>query len=198
MGKVKYYAPITGMIKIVPSENLEEIYIPAADYQALEAENDELKQEIKDRAYSEKCVTITLHDALDERDELQAKLAALVGAGGLAINAIEALNAVLEPDSNEGVQVAWNMTFRARDRLNAAIAAADYRALERKLAALVKAGNVLLKKLKLVHDSAEYEAVWHISQSHVGPYKGPTYIDEMDTLKAAIAAAEGKAKTACK
>ena len=53
-------------------------YVLYSDYEALEAKNNELKQEIKDRAYSEKCVTKTLHDVLDERDELQAKLAALV------------------------------------------------------------------------------------------------------------------------
>ena len=58
----------------------EDFYYPVSDYRALEAENNELKQEIKDREYSEKCVTKTLHDALDERDDLQAKLAALVVA----------------------------------------------------------------------------------------------------------------------
>lgn len=82
MGKVRFqrYDNLAYYTDKSDNGNYTGDYWPDADYEALEAENNELKQEIKDRAYSEKCVTKILHDALDERDDLYAALAALVEA----------------------------------------------------------------------------------------------------------------------
>lgn len=139
----------------------------------------------------------------DDYRALETEVTNLRMAVGLATTCAPKL--VMNPDDPIGMMQEVYNEFRALEAENEqlktllkdavhAVAEDDDEvvALEAKLAALVEAGEVLLKKLKLVHDSAEYEAVWHISQSHVGPYKGPTYNEEMDTLKAAISAAGGK------
>ena len=49
--------------------------------------------------------------------------------------------------------------------------------------ALLTAASHLLSQIERVNDSPEYQAVWTIAQMHVGPYTGPTYINEMAALQ---------------
>jgi hypothetical protein len=44
----------------------------------------------------------------------------------------------------------------------------------------------LVSQIEAVTRSHEYEMVWIIAQSHLGPYKGPTFIAELDVARAAL------------
>jgi len=54
----------------------------------------------------------------------------------------------------------------------------------------VRAANALVTKLRVVHDDARYERVWHVAQTKLGPYTGPKYDTEMEALRAALAREE--------
>ncbi len=43
--------------------------------------------------------------------------------------------------------------------------------------------RVLVDKLDVVHNSDDYMQVCGIAQVHVGPYNGPTYIEELERAK---------------
>jgi len=49
--------------------------------------------------------------------------------------------------------------------------------------AVLLAAIKLVTKLNEVGKSPEYLGVWTIAQMHCGPYKGPTYTDELRNLK---------------
>jgi len=49
------------------------------------------------------------------------------------------------------------------------------------------AAQALLDRLTAVHADPAYESVWVVSQMHVGPYAGPTYTEELDALRRALA-----------
>ena len=164
---VKYLDTSNSIYQAPTAYDITGDYWPDADYRALEAENERLHAERR-------------RDALDGQAALDE-----------ANNEIVALEAQLEGEVDHRKFLGELLQALYGDKWET-LTIHEAKKHKAKLAALVEAGNLLLKKLKLVHDSAEYETVWHISQSHVGPYKGPTYNDEMDKLKAAIAAAEGK------
>lgn len=48
----------------------------------------------------------------------------------------------------------------------------------------------LVSKLDIVHNAPEYQAVWQISQMHIGPYTGPAYTDELIAAKRILANGE--------
>ena len=44
--------------------------------------------------------------------------------------------------------------------------------------------KALVAQLERVHRDEQYRAVWSMAQSHLGPYRGPTYSKELsDALK---------------
>lgn len=55
-----------------------------------------------------------------------------------------------------------------------------------RLRAIENQAKRLVAKLKVVHDSDSYQAVWFCAQNHIGQYKGPTYKVELDALKSAL------------
>jgi hypothetical protein len=59
-------------------------------------------------------------------------------------------------------------------------------------AELVAALEGLVNRLDEIHDDPAYRSVWTISQMHIGPYRGPTYVDALDNARAALAAAGHK------
>lgn len=52
--------------------------------------------------------------------------------------------------------------------------------------AVVQAAKALVEKLRAIHDDPAYQSVWTISQLHAGPYRGPTYVSELDDLTYAL------------
>jgi hypothetical protein len=59
----------------------------------------------------------------------------------------------------------------------------EVRAMAAELLALREAATALVRKIDRVHRDPRYEAVWCISQLHVGPYEGPQFKDELDALR---------------
>jgi hypothetical protein len=59
-------------------------------------------------------------------------------------------------------------------------------------AELVAALKGLVNRLDEIHDDPGYRSVWTTSQMHIGPYRGPTYVDALDNARAALAAAGHK------
>lgn len=53
-----------------------------------------------------------------------------------------------------------------------------------------RAARALEAKLHLIHDHHRYKLVWEVAQSHLGPYDGPTYEEELMALTAALQAAK--------
>lgn len=57
-----------------------------------------------------------------------------------------------------------------------------------RLEALREALRGLVRRLDEIHADGRYKAVWEISQLHVGPYIGPTYVEALNAARAALAA----------
>lgn len=55
------------------------------------------------------------------------------------------------------------------------------------IAALKAASIMLIGKIKRIHDSDEYRAVWECAQSHRGKYRGESYEDELIALSELLA-----------
>lgn len=53
-----------------------------------------------------------------------------------------------------------------------------------------RTARALEAKLHLVHEHHRYKLVWEVAQSHLGPYDGPTYVEELGALTAALQAAK--------
>ena len=51
---------------------------------------------------------------------------------------------------------------------------------------LRKALEGLISKLDEIHGNSAYKGVWEISQIHCGPYRGPTYTEELQRARAAL------------
>lgn len=51
---------------------------------------------------------------------------------------------------------------------------------------IANAAMALRDKLKAIHVDAAYQSVWTVNQLHAGPYRGPTYTDELAALDAAL------------
>jgi hypothetical protein len=49
-----------------------------------------------------------------------------------------------------------------------------------------KALKDLIDRLDEIHADPVYKSVWTIHQLHVGPYRGPTYIEELARARAAL------------
>jgi hypothetical protein len=60
-----------------------------------------------------------------------------------------------------------------------------------KAALLSTALSALVNKLDQIHEDPAYKSVWIIHQMHVGPYRGPTYVAELDAARAALKDAQG-------
>jgi hypothetical protein len=56
--------------------------------------------------------------------------------------------------------------------------------------ALRTAAAVLVAKLDGIHADPDYRRVWEIAQLHGGQYTGPNYINELASLRAALASRE--------
>ena len=52
---------------------------------------------------------------------------------------------------------------------------------------LLNATRLLVERLDLVHDDPGYQGIWHMAAVHGMNYKGPTYKDELETLKTVLA-----------
>lgn len=46
----------------------------------------------------------------------------------------------------------------------------------------------LVDRLDEIHADPAYKTVWTIHQIHVGPYRGPTYVEELARARAALKA----------
>ena len=51
---------------------------------------------------------------------------------------------------------------------------------------VVEAAKTLVKQIEVIHSDLIYQGVWVLSQMHVGPYKGPQYTEQLNTLKTQI------------
>ncbi len=49
----------------------------------------------------------------------------------------------------------------------------------------------LVARLDAVHADSAYLSVWTIAQIHVGPYRGPTYVEALDAARRVLAASPG-------
>jgi hypothetical protein len=56
--------------------------------------------------------------------------------------------------------------------------------------AVERAAEALRARLDFVHGNSIYMGVWEIAQLHRGPYRGPTYIAELEALASALALPE--------
>lgn len=65
---------------------------------------------------------------------------------------------------------------------------ADLQVAEEHIAALETAAVHFIGKLKKIHESDEYQAVWQCAHFHRGPYRGESYEDEMNALASLLAA----------
>lgn len=50
----------------------------------------------------------------------------------------------------------------------------------------------LVERLDYVHEDPAFKSVWEISQLHMGPYTGPTYVEALAEARAALALALGQ------
>lgn len=51
---------------------------------------------------------------------------------------------------------------------------------------LYLAALALVEKMDEVGNDPAYLGVWTLAQLHLGPYKGPQYVKELEALKAAL------------
>lgn len=58
--------------------------------------------------------------------------------------------------------------------------------LQQNMEAVLEAATSLVSKLRDIHKLPEYRAVWESAQAHRGPYTGPKYDKELETLETAI------------
>lgn len=68
---------------------------------------------------------------------------------------------------------------REAERRNTLASALRYVKLE-------AAAYQLVNRLLMVHEDADYQAVWNIAQAHRGPYRGMTYTDELEALRVLV------------
>ena len=54
------------------------------------------------------------------------------------------------------------------------------------IARLRAALKKLIERLDFVHEDPAYLSVWTVNQFHVGPYQGPTYVDELEAARRAL------------
>lgn len=54
------------------------------------------------------------------------------------------------------------------------------------LAPVRAAAKALVEKIDVIHADRAYESVFTVAQLHVGPYAGPTYVEELAALRAAL------------
>lgn len=91
-------------------------------------------------------------------------------------------------------RMAWSITLsgvdgpRYIDLSVAPIVATPTASAPQVTEAMVEAATALVAKLDAVHADPKYGAVWAIAQAHYGQYDGPKYEDELNTLRAALAA----------
>lgn len=62
----------------------------------------------------------------------------------------------------------------------------------RKAEAVAEALDVLVSRLLVIHDDPTYTTVWMLYDMHMGPYRGPTYTQELDAARAALRAWRGE------
>ena len=48
------------------------------------------------------------------------------------------------------------------------------------------AARTLRDKLRAIHEDRAFQSVWTVNQLHAGPYRGPTYVDELAGLEEAL------------
>ena len=59
-------------------------------------------------------------------------------------------------------------------------------ALRARMAQLEAALSGLVNRLDEIHADSAYKSVWTVNQIHVGPYRGPTYVEALDRARAAL------------
>jgi len=103
---------------------------------------------------------------VDAADLLRATLADLAASDALAEARNTGMNELLA--RAEAAEAALVAERGARERIEGAL-------------------RGLVSRLDAIHDDPAYQSVWTVSQLHVGPYRGPTYVAELATARAALA-----------
>lgn len=52
---------------------------------------------------------------------------------------------------------------------------------------LVEVLRSFVTKLDIIHADPQYMNVWHCAHNHIGPYRGPQYIDESEAARDTLA-----------
>ena len=80
---------------------------------------------------------------------------------------------------NEWTNYAGDEDYKQRD--------AYIKALEADNARMVIAALGLVARMDFIHNDAEFQAIWVMAGNRGTPYKGPTYKDELEALRKAVA-----------
>ena len=66
--------------------------------------------------------------------------------------------------------------------------------LRARVAKLETALSGLVYRLDEIHEDPAFKSVWTVHQLHVGPYRGPTYVDALAAARAALKDAQAAEK----
>jgi hypothetical protein len=75
---------------------------------------------------------------------------------------------------------------KAREDFIQRVDGKEIAALRARAAKLEAALAGLVNRLDEIHEDPAYKSVWTLHQIHVGPYRGPTYVDAMAAARAAL------------